>query len=442
MTQGNGTESEQPKVPASRPRLGAELERIAEQIRSLARSQDRLNELYAAALSHDVELPVVLRLIVTAAMDLVDARYGALGVLDEEGESLEMFVPMGLSEKETAALAGVELPRGRGLLGHLISHPEPLRVGNISGHPESAGFPPGHPPMRTLLGAAISTRGQIYGDLYVSERRDGRPFDGHDESLIVALAGAAGLAIDDARLFDQVRLEAERFQRLLLPRLPDLRPFEASAVYRPAATPAQLGGDWYDALHVPDQACAAVIGDVAGHDLEAAAAMAEIRNMLRGLLYDRRTAPSAILSRLDRALHAITDTPLTTACLARIEPGEPGTWTLRWSNAGHPPPLLLTPDLQVRYLHADPDLPLGVDTTWPRDDHTHPLPQDSTVIFYTDGLIEHPERPLEAGMEQLTALATTHAALPLPDFVQALADHHPSDGHDDIAILALRTPHI
>ncbi|MFJ2029323.1 PP2C family protein-serine/threonine phosphatase [Streptosporangium sp. NPDC087985] len=426
-------------ITGARLRLGAELEQIAEQLRSLAQAQDQLHDLYEAVLSRDVELSVVLRLIVATAMELVGARYGALGVLDEKGEYLAQFVPVGLSDQERADLADVELPRGRGLLGRLISQPVPLRVDDISVHPDSVGFPPGHPPMRTLLGAAISIRGHVYGNLYVSERRDGQPFDAHDEVLIIALAGAAGLAIDDARLYEQTHADAEQFQRLLLPRLPDLRPFDAAAVYCPATTPGHLGGDWYDALLVPDQACVAVIGDVVGHDLQAAAAMAQTRNMLRALLYGRRTSPSAVLAQLDRTLHAITDNPVTTACLARIEP-EGQAWTLRWSNAGHPPPLLLTPDHRVRYLHADPDLPLGVDVTLPRHDHTYPLPDNATVIFFTDGLIEHPRRPVEMGLERLAAILLAHADQPLGELCQILADHHPSDGRDDMAILALRTP--
>lgn len=424
-----------------RLRLGTELELIADQLRSLARAQDRLHDLYEAVLGRDVDLSVVLRLIVDTAMELVSARYGALGVLDDDSSYLDRFIPVGLSPQERTDLAGVEFPHGHGLLGRLITHPGALRVDDISAHPDSAGFPPGHPPMRTLLGAAISTRGKIYGDLYVAERRDGLPFDTHDEALIVALAGAAGLAIDDARLYEQTRLDAEQFQRLLLPRLPNLQPFDAAAVYQPATTPGHVGGDWYDALLVPDRACAVVIGDVVGHDLQAAAAMAQVRNMLRALLYDRRAWPGAVLSQLDRTLDAITENPVTTACLARIEPGEQGGWTLRWSTAGHPPPLLLTPDRQTHYLEVDPDLPLGVDTAQPRHDHTHALPPGATVIFFTDGLIEHPQHPVETGLRRLAALAVEHSALPLPDLVQAMIDHHPSDGHDDMAVLALRTPH-
>ncbi|MFF3906473.1 PP2C family protein-serine/threonine phosphatase [Streptomyces sp. NPDC001848] len=146
----------------------------------------------------------------------------------------------------------------------------------------------------------------------------------------------------------------------------------------------------------------------------------------------------AVLAHLDRALAAITDQPVTTACLARIEPARRGAWALRWSTAGHPPPLLLAPDRRARYLHADPDLPLGVDTAQPRNDHTHPLPAGASVVFFTDGLIEHPAHPIETGLERLAALVTEHAALPLQDLVQELADHHPSDGHDDMAVLAVR----
>ncbi|MFI7707396.1 PP2C family protein-serine/threonine phosphatase [Nonomuraea sp. NPDC049480] len=439
---GKAEEPQQAQAHETRLRLGTELEQIAKQLRSLARTQDQLHDLYEAVLAREVELSVVLGLIVSTAMNLVGARYGALGVLDEDGENIALFVPMGLSEQERADLGGTEFPHGRGLLGHLISHPEPLRVDDISAHPDSAGFPPGHPPMRSLLGAPINIRGKIYGDLYVSERLDGRPFDAHDETLIIALASAAGLAIDDARLYEQTRHDAERFQRLLLPRLPEhMEPFDAAAAYRPATIPDRVGGDWYDAMLVPDQACAAIIGDVVGHDLQAAAAMTQTRNMLRALLYDQRTSPSAVLSQLDRTVHAITDDPVTTACLARIEPEAHG-WTLRWSVAGHPPPLLLTLDQKARYLHADPDLPLGVDTAQPRRDHTHFLPSGATVIFFTDGLIEHHEFSIEEGLERLAAIAAAHAALPVRDFVQALIDHHPSDGHDDMAVLALRIPHI
>ncbi|MGW6395202.1 PP2C family protein-serine/threonine phosphatase [Streptomyces sp. NPDC055103] len=417
------------------------MELMDEQIAELGSGQRRMQRLLEAvlAVSRDLDLPTVLRRIVGTAMELVNARYGALGVLAEQGDSLSEFIPVGLTEHERADLSGVEFPRGGGLLGHLIRHPEPLRVEEIAHHPKSVGFPPGHPPMHSLLGVAISVRGQIYGNLYLSDRRDGQPFDAHDEAVLVALAGAAGVAIENARLYEQLRSATERFQRLLLPSLPDLHPFTAAAAYQPASTPAYLGGDWYDAMLLPDNVCAAVIGDVVGHDLQAAAAMAQTRNMLRAVLYDRRTPPSAVLAQVDHTLQAITENPVTTVCVARIEPSA-HTWQLHWSSAGHLPPLLLTPDGRARYLDTDPDLPLGVDPDHPRTDHTCPLPRGSTVVLFTDGLVEHPGRHLDEGLHAVAATAATVLGEPLASLVRALADNRPSTGSDDLALLAVRTP--
>ncbi len=127
--------------------LDRELERIGTQLRALADAKDRLQGLLDAvlAISGELDLSAVLRRIVTTAMDLVGARYGALGVLHESGEYLKEFVTAGLSEEERSALSGVPFPHGRGVLGLLIQDPEPLRVENIPAHPSSAGFPPGHP---------------------------------------------------------------------------------------------------------------------------------------------------------------------------------------------------------------------------------------------------------------------------------------------------------
>ncbi|MBY8840863.1 PP2C family protein-serine/threonine phosphatase [Streptomyces sp. SP2-10] len=435
-----GRQPRQP-LPDLHVRLRSELGRIDDRLRGLLSSMARLQGLLDAvvAISREVELPSVLRRIVSTAMDLVGARYGALGVLNESGQRLEQFITAGLSERERDDLADTGLPRGLGVLGHLIHNPEPLRVDDIPVHPSSVGFPAGHPRMRTLLGVAISVRGEIYGDLYLSERLDGQPFDMHDENVVVALASAAGIAIENVRLFERVRVGAEQFQRLLLPTLPDLWPFEASAIYRPAAEPSRLGGDWYDAVPLPDDVVAVVIGDVVGHDLQAAAAMAATRNMLRALLLDQSRAPGAVLAQLDRALEAVTDNPVTTTTLARIEPEGAG-WRLCWSTAGHVPPLVVSHDHRAVYLLAEPGLPLGVDTAQPRPDHSRPLPPDATVVFFTDGLIEHPGHSIDESLNQLAELAAAHASLPLPEFVRALADLHPSDGHDDMAILALRTP--
>ena len=164
----------------------------------------RANALIAGELS----LPVVLRQIVAAARDLVGARYAALGVLGRDGE-LEQFVHAGMDEELVARIG--DLPRGRGILGLLIRQPVPLRLADLSGHPASAGFPPGHPPMTGFLGVPVRIGEEVFGNLYLTERSRGGQFTADDEQLAIALAAAAGAAIANARQF----AESEQRRRWL-----------------------------------------------------------------------------------------------------------------------------------------------------------------------------------------------------------------------------------
>jgi hypothetical protein len=419
--------------------IGAKLGSIAEELKALARSQEALHDLYTVVLGQDVNLRTVLREIAETATELVDARYGALGVLSADGEYLVEFVACGLTEEEQAAAASLGLPSGRGVLAHLMATPHPVRVDSIGEHPKALGLPAGHPRVHTLLGVGVSSRGERYGNLFVSDRRDGLPFDDHDEAMIVTLAGAAGLAIDDARHLSQIRDEAADFQRLLLPQLPDLGPVEAAALYLPAATLRPIGGDWYDAMRLPDGSYALVVGDIAGHGVQAAAAMAQARSMLHALLYDTDNSPGAVLTELDLRLQATTDTPLTTACIARLQRTRPG-WRLRWSLAGHPAPLLVGPGKQARYLDGKAGLPLCVDSSAPRPDLQRQLPGSVTLVFFTDGLVEDHEHSIDVGLEALAQLAAEHADQPPERLCRILVDDRPGDGLDDIAILALRLP--
>ena len=179
-------------------------------LQAVVATRDRVHGLLEAVLAvgSSPELEAVLRRIVEAAVTLVDARYGALGVVGEDGRLAE-FIPVGLDEAEIAAID--HWPEGLGLLGRLISDPRPLRLPNIADHIYSSGFPDGHPPMRTFLGLPIRIRDEVYGNLYLTEKRGGAPFDEEDEALVTALSAAAGVAIENARLFD----ESQRQQRWL-----------------------------------------------------------------------------------------------------------------------------------------------------------------------------------------------------------------------------------
>ncbi|GIU84861.1 MAG: hypothetical protein KatS3mg008_1636 [Acidimicrobiales bacterium] len=166
-------------------------------------SPDDLARLFEAVggLGAELDLRGVLQRIVQTAKDLVDARYAALGVLDEEGRHLSEFLYVGV-DPDTAEEIG-ELPSGRGILGLLIVDPKPIRLEEISEHPESYGFPPGHPVMHRFLGVPIRIRGEVFGNLYLCDKKNGEPFDEVDERLVTGLAAAAAIAIENARLHAQ-----------------------------------------------------------------------------------------------------------------------------------------------------------------------------------------------------------------------------------------------
>nr|WSZ99218.1 GAF domain-containing protein [Streptomyces sp. NBC_00857] len=154
------------------------------------------------SIGRELDLAQVLRHIVRAAVVLVDAEYGALGVIDED-IGLSRFVPVGLTEEEARAIG--HFPEGHGLLGELIRHPEPLRLKDLADHPASRGFPPRHPPMRSFLGVPVRVRDEVFGNLYLTEKRGGADFDSQDETVLATLAEAAGVAIENARLYEQAR---------------------------------------------------------------------------------------------------------------------------------------------------------------------------------------------------------------------------------------------
>lgn len=168
----------------------------------LLETQERMRGLLSAvvSLAEDLDLEAVLDRVVTSARELVRARYAALGVLAPEGTALSHFVTVGMSEELTRLIG--PRPTGLGVLGLLIHDPHAIRLHDLGTHPDSAGFPAHHPPMKTFLGVPIRVREEVFGNLYLTEKIDGEDFNAEDEDLVVALAAAAGVAIENARLFD------------------------------------------------------------------------------------------------------------------------------------------------------------------------------------------------------------------------------------------------
>ncbi len=185
-------------------RLTELIDEVQERLRTVARTQERVQGLLDAFLSVStgLDLDSTLHRIVEAAIGLVDARYGALGVLGAGG-GLSAFIHVGMDPDTAARMP--HLPEGKGVLGQVITEPYPLRVADLSAHPSSVGFPEGHPPMRSFLGVPVLVRGEVYGNLYLTEKRNG-DFTAEDEAVLTALAGAAGIAIDNARLFEEAEV--------------------------------------------------------------------------------------------------------------------------------------------------------------------------------------------------------------------------------------------
>ena len=182
------------------------LAEVTDRMESVALLSDRLQALLQAVVSigSHLELPTVLYSIAETAAELADARYAALGVLDPTAESrLSEFITVGIDEQTRQTIG--DLPHGRGVLGLLIREPRAIRMTNLADHPSSYGFPPGHPPMRTFLGVPIAIQGQAYGNLYLTEKRGGGEFTEADEQVVIALASAAGLAVQNARLYEQAQ---------------------------------------------------------------------------------------------------------------------------------------------------------------------------------------------------------------------------------------------
>nr|WP_324787781.1 GAF domain-containing sensor histidine kinase [Streptomyces sp. H51] len=209
---GRSEDAGEARIRLPQLRLDELLEELQARLDAARGTRDRVHSLLEAVLSvgRELDLEQVLHSIVEAAAALVDAEYAALGVIGPDGKRLSAFYTVGVSEDQIARIG--PYPEGHGILGELIRHPAPLRLAKISEHPASYGYPPHHPPMNTFLGVPIRVRDQIFGNLYLTEKRGGMQFDEEDESVLSTLAVAAGVAIDNARLYEESR-QRERWLR-------------------------------------------------------------------------------------------------------------------------------------------------------------------------------------------------------------------------------------
>ncbi|WP_217145820.1 GAF domain-containing protein [Streptomyces sp. AC627_RSS907] len=208
----NAEGAREARVRLPQLRLDELLEELQARLDAARGTRDRVHSLLEAVLSvgRELDLEQALHSIVEAAAALVDAEYAALGVIGPDGKRLSAFHTVGVDEEQIARIGSY--PEGHGILGELIRHPEPLRLAKFSEHPASYGFPAHHPPMNTFLGVPIRVRGHVFGNLYLTEKRGGQQFDEDDESVLATLAVAAGVTIDNARLYEESRLRERWLQ--------------------------------------------------------------------------------------------------------------------------------------------------------------------------------------------------------------------------------------
>ncbi|MFI2755056.1 GAF domain-containing SpoIIE family protein phosphatase [Cellulomonas sp. P22] len=271
-----------------------------------------------------------------------------------------------------------------------------------------------------------------------------RNFDDDNRTIKNALAAYTAQALERAQLLEERRDVARTLQDAMLTALPQPPHLRMASLYLPAGRTDRVGGDWYDAVELPGGSVAVMVGDVTGHDMDAAARMGQLRSTLRAFAWDHPDLPSSWLSRLDRANAGLGLDSIATALAGRID-ATPAGYRLQWSSAGHPPPVLIHRDGGARSLgvRSGNDLLLGVDPSRPRRNHLQDLAPGDTLLLYTDGLVERRGRQLQDSLEALTLAAGNLAHLAPDELVHALADDlvggHPAD---DVALLAvqIRTP--
>ena len=289
----------------------------------------------------------------------------------------------------------------------------------------------------------LVARGQALGAMGLFNREEREPLGEAEVDTAVEIGRRAGSALHQARLYSQQRDLADALQRSMLTEPPQPEHSEIVVRYVPAAEGAEIGGDWYDAFQQRGGTTVLAIGDVVGHDTRAAAAMGQVRGLLRGISYSSGGSPAEVLHELDHAVQGLALNTMATALVAHLEPAPEdgsGRMRLRWANAGHPAPALLASDGSAVLLDAkQADLLLGVAPETEREDHVAVLAAGSTVLLYTDGLVERRDRDIDAGTEELLQVLSECAGLPLEQLCDRVLDRMFLPGaEDDVAVLAVR----
>jgi serine phosphatase RsbU (regulator of sigma subunit) len=311
--------------------------------------------------------------------------------------------------------------------------------------------------VRSMQSFRLFLERDTLGALNLYSKRPGA-FDDDSRRVGKVFAAHAAIALRAARERERIaeleqdlrgsRQETRRYarqaeiavalQRSMLTELPDLSPLRVAARYVPATEAVEVGGDWYDAFRLPGGAPALVVGDLAGHDIQAAVSMGQARNVLRALAVDRREFPGELLARLDAVLSQLQIGQTGTCVYAQLDERD-GAWQARLANAGHPPPLLIA-DRAASYLERPPEPLLGTGVDQPRSTATVALRPGATLLLYTDGLVERRGRSIDDGLAELRSAAVALSGRPVDELCDELLARFAAAPDDDVCLLAVRTP--
>jgi len=419
------------------------LERDARRHELLVRASAALNR----ELDLDVELRELARVVVPELVDLSTVHLLAHPVPAGELPAL----PVIADRVAVAAAPGRPHPAvARGLRWEGFGDPvtEAIRRGELMLLAAQAQRPPRwaqtagvadafHAGLAHIAAAPVIVDGLVVAVATFGLWNDRPSWNDADLAVLGQIARYAGVAVDHALTYQRTRDSALVLQRSLLTDPPTIAGLEMCARYQPAGRD-EVGGDWYDAFPLDDDTLAITVGDVVGHDITAAAAMGQLRATLRGLALDGGDGPADALDRLAAINTQLAITAFATVIHAHLTRRGNGVWTMCWATAGHPPPLLVTPGAGARQLEQLPArMALIRGVSAPRRAAEITLPPGSTVLLYTDGLVERPGIDLIDGLATLTARARAAAALPIGELCDALLLDAPTG--DDIALLAVRT---
>ncbi|MEA2124736.1 MAG: hypothetical protein QOI80_1518, partial [Solirubrobacteraceae bacterium] len=418
---------------ADRIALAIENARLYEAERRVAQRLRRMESIAQVAFRHLSVDEGVLEHLLVRVRDVLETDTAAMLEMDDEEQTLVARAASGLEE---AVERGVRVPIGRGFAGLVAERRAPLRSSEVEGQ-----FDIVSPLLRkkgivSLLGVPLMIDDHVLGVLHVGAS-DARAWTEDDVALLELAAERLAVALDHSRTFEREHAVAETLQRSFLPeKLPEVAGATLASRYLPGAADVEVGGDWYDVIPLPGGRVGLAMGDVVSRGVRAASVMGQLRNALRAYALDGR-APASVLERLHEVLRALERREMATLAYMVLDPTSL-SYTL--ASAGHPPPLVLTEGGEVDLIEDGRGPPLGAVPDVIYEETSGVLPPASTLLLYTDGLVERRDMWIDQGIEKLTIeAAAARGADPEALLDQLLRALVPAGGgEDDVAALAVQ----